>query len=217
VRGMLLRMANMAAERKARGMGLAVETTAEWRIPWAQTVIVSAGATIPWELLDAGLHFVERWDAAAPLWRYGVLAADVGTQAERERTEAVCLDLRVPLFAAELLFVRDSEAGRALLRTWREECAPGWDERLAFLRALHVAKPMFCALPRTWLAEMAVKPEARARIREVPAMAPPPLVRVKIGPGRFVRCRPGEEEETRRRFDDRLMRREERRKQGAGI
>jgi len=217
MRGMLLRMPDVAAERKARGMGLAVETTAEWRIPWAQTVIVSPAVRIPWDLLDAGLYFVERWDAAAPLWRYGVLAADVGTQAERERTEAVCLDLRAPLFAPELLFVRDSEAGRALLRTWREECTPGWDERLAFLRALHVAKPMFCALPRSWLIDVQQRSQIDARSVRPATRAAGGLVRVEIAPGRFVRCHTGEEEKVKRMWAERLGPRGERRKQGARI
>ena len=209
MRGMVLRTGDPQAAGKARGMGLAVEMTVEWGIPWPQTVIVSAGATIPWDLLDAGLHFVERWDAAAPMWRYGVLAADVGTAAERERTEAACLDLRVPLFEPALLFVRGSEAGRELLRVWREECAPGYDERLAFLRALHLVKPRFCALPRSWLPGL--EAQAQRAAPRAARSAGAGLVRVEIAPGRFVRCHAGDEDKTRAIWAKRLMTRQERR------
>jgi hypothetical protein len=80
-------------------------------------------------------------DAAAPLWRYGVLAADLGSEKERERTAAVTRDLRLLVHAVELLFVADTPSGRRLIEIWRSECTGGCDERLAFLRALFMVKP----------------------------------------------------------------------------
>jgi len=131
-----------------------------------------------------------------------VLAKDVGTPAERKRTKKVTLDLRIPLCEPGLLFIRSSEAGRALLERWRAECQQGSDERLAFLRALHIVKPKFCALPRSWLAEEAqrAKQDARAATSMM-RRGIFSLVRVEISPGRFVKCRAGDEDKVREQFN----------------
>jgi len=156
-------------------------------------------------LIPAGMHFLERWDVAAPLWRYGVLAKDQGTPSDQKRTEAVIRDLRVLLYAHELLFVRDSPDGRRFLETWRAECGDGngtgSDERLAFLRALYLVKPLFCALPRSWLADLQKRAEQDARTARSRAMSHQQvMVRVQIGPNVFVSCPEGQEEKTKERF-----------------
>jgi len=196
----------------ARRLGLQLRQGRKWKPAWDRTLFVSGEYAVPWDLLPAGFHFLRRWDAAAPLWRYGVLAADVGTKVERKRTKKVALDLRILLYEPGLLFIRASEAGRALLETWRAECRKGEDERLAFLRALHIVKPKFCALPRSWLAEEAqrAKQDARAAVsmRRGGTFV---LVRVEIAPGRFVKCRPGDEEKVREQFETQRGRRRKRR------
>jgi hypothetical protein len=98
-------------------------------------------------------------------------------------------DLRVPVYSHELLFVRASEAGRKFLSTWRAECDGGGDHRLAFLRALYAVKPVFCVLPRLWLADIAQR-ETSDRIarQRRPVVKAEPLIKVEIAPGRFVQC-----------------------------
>ena len=98
-----------AAKGSAERIGLQIVRGEAPAIPFDRTLIVSDGVRVPWDLVGAGMHFLERWDAAVPLWRYGVLAADVGTKEERAQTTAVVRDLRVLLHSVELLFVRDSE------------------------------------------------------------------------------------------------------------
>ena len=182
-----------------------------WAFPEERTLFVANGAAIPYSLLEAGFAFLERWEVAAPLWRYGTLAKDVGTPSDRARTEAVALDLRVLLYGHELLFVRRGSDGERFLETWRQECAGG-DERLAFLRALHLVKPLFCALPCAWLSGDAQR-GATGRRDKVFAVAggalmevrpgkdqAPQLVQVQIAPGRYVQCKPGEEEATFAKF-----------------
>ncbi len=155
---------------------------------------------------------MERWEAAAPLVD-GVLAEDIGKASERRLTAEVVRDLRVPVYACELLFVRDCEAGRALVEAWSveasfdsglrpsaQDAAPRNDRgavRLAFLRALYRVKPRFLALPRSWLraAPVGTQPTVRRM-----AQAPTALVHVEIAPGRYVCCLPGEEEKYRERF-----------------
>jgi hypothetical protein len=168
-------------------------------------LFVAPETIIPWDLIPAGMHFCERWDVAAPLWRYGVLAKDQGGPHDRERTEAVIRDLRVLLYAHELLFVRNSPDGLRFLETWRAECGDGngeqSDERLAFLRALYLVKPLFCALPRSWLADVQKRADQDARTAKSRArIHQQTMVRVQIGPNMFVSCPEGQEEKTRERF-----------------
>lgn len=187
--------ANETAKNRLRGAGYSLIVSDDWEPRGAKTLFLT-GAEVPFLLLEAGWHFLDRWDVAAPLWRYGVLAQDVGGPSERERTEAVTKDLRLLLFAHELLFVRDSEAARRFLEVWRAECEGEAEPRLAFLRALHLVKPLFCALPRSWLREtVTVQAETRKR-----ASVMTKLVHIEIAPGRYVCCRPDEVEMYRQRY-----------------
>lgn len=180
-----------------------VTVDATMPLPYDKTLIVEPNTTIPWDLLPAAFHFLERWDAAVPLWRYGVKACDVGTPQERERTEAVVRDLRVLLHSVELLFVRDNEAGQALIAAYREELDGGGEKRLAFLRAFYRVKPRLCVLPRSWLAEVRERSAQDARSLRGPRGARKksgPLVEVEIAPGRFVKCYKGDEDIVREKF-----------------
>jgi hypothetical protein len=210
-------------EDQLRKHGCQVLIGQGWELPAARTLFVVAGMAVPYNLLEAGFGFLAKWDVAAPLWRYGVLAADVGTPSERERTQAITLDLRLLLYAHELLFVRDSADGRRFLETWLAECEGKSEPRLAFLRALHLVKPIICTLPASWVAAEAQRVRLDARVhlpgskvfavgkpgpRGVPVLtelrrpvrSAPGLVRFELTPGRFVQCRPGEEEMIRARF-----------------
>lgn len=199
------------AEAWAKKYGYHHVVQAGWELPEERTLFVADGTAVPYGLLEAGFGFLERWEVAAPLWRYGVLAKDIGTPSERARTEALCLDLRVLLYGHELLLVRRASEGERFLETWRREC-DGGEERLAFLRALHLVKPLFCALPVAWLAGNAQRGATRRRdkvfavaggaLTEVrPGRSQPvKLVQVQIAPGRYVQCKPGEEEATFAKF-----------------
>jgi len=169
--------------------------------PFGKTLFVQPKTAVPWDLLSVAYHFLERWDAAVPLWRYGVLAANVGREAEREQTAEVVGDLRVLLYAHELLFVRNNAAGRALMAVFAEELEGGGEARLAFLRAFFRVKPKMCVLPRSWLAEVA------RRTSEVQHPRGRPLVTVEVDPGRYVQCYAGDEEQVRERLRARRSRR----------
>jgi hypothetical protein len=191
--GIVLRQDNATARSKAAkcGLAVAVRDAGRWALPWQNTLFISPGTCVPWDLVAIGFDFLARWDVAAPFWKSGVLARELGTPAERERTEAVIHDLRVPVYAHELLFVRKSEAGEAFIAAWRSECDGGdpQDERLAFLRALGRVKPVFCVLPRLWLADIAQRETSDRIARQRRAVArAEPLIKLEIAPGRFVRC-----------------------------
>ncbi len=186
----------LESRAKRAGLGVTlVPDLAAVTLVYEKSLIVRAQTRVPWDLLPAAWHFLESWDAAVPLWRYGVLAADVGTAAEQKKTQQVIRDLRVLLHSVELLFVRRTAAGSALLAQWQAEL--GGDLRLAFLRALYQVKPRLCVLPTTWLAEVRqwqghVVPSTTRR-----PMQGKPLVTVEIAPGQMVKCHAGDEERVR--------------------
>lgn len=206
-KGLVLTGNDRGIRRRAKGKGLSVVHDPEMGLAFDKTLFVAPGTEVPWDLLPAAWHFLERWDAAVPLWRYGMNAADVGSKAERERTEEVVRDLRVLLHAVELLFVRDNDDGRALLEAYHEEMEDSKERRLAFLRALYRTKPRLCVLPRSWLAKIfeRSKLDARATRGKYKGVrhTGPKLVTVEIAPGRFVKCNPGDEEQVRATYQSR--------------
>jgi len=202
--------ADKAIESGARRAQLSVQYSDTPVLAFDKTLIVASGTRVPWDLLPAAWHFLDRWDAAVPLWRYGMKAADVGTKQERKETEAIIRDLRVLLHSVELLFVRDNDDGRALIAAYNEELANGDERRLSFLRAYYRTKPRLCVLTTSWMAEVQARNAQDARARKAHAVAPQQvreLVRVEIAPGRFVKCVAGEEERVREEFQRRQMRR----------
>jgi hypothetical protein len=195
-KGIVLNGKDRTIEKKAQNLGLGVVVDAEMPPAFDKTLFVEAGTEVPWDLLPAAWHFLERWDAAVPLWRYGVNAADVGSKSERKRTAEIVRDLRVLLHSVELLFVRANDDGRALLAAYREELVDSSEKRLAFLRALYRTKPRCCVLPRSWLAKVFERSKLDAQATRGRSKGfrhtGQKLVTVEIAPGRFVKCNPGD-------------------------
>ena len=198
-KGIVLTAEDKTIEARARNAGLGVVVDPARPLAFAKTLFTEPGTGVPFDMLSAAWHFLERWDAAVPLWRYGQTAESVGTAAERKRTKEVIRDLRVLLHSVELLFVRDNEDGRALMDAWREELAGDAEKRLAFLRAYYRVKPRCCVLPTSWLAEVQQRSAQDGRTMMAIKRAGP-LVSVEITPGRFVRCHPGDEETVRAQY-----------------
>lgn len=127
-------------------------------LPFAKTLWYDTAAQVRPDLIATGFSLLETWQVVAPLYSYEVLARDLGTATDRERTAAVIHDLRVPAYDTRCLFFKRCRAGRDLLAAWVEEQGKdsrgageqGGDERLAFLRALYRVKPLILALPVTW-------------------------------------------------------------------
>ncbi len=194
--GIVIRQNDAVAQSKAAKCGLGLKVATDWTLPWEHTLFIAPGTCVPWDLVCTGMDFIRQWDIAAPFWRAFMLAKSLGTPADRQRTEKAIHDLRVPVYSHELLFVRASEAGKAFLSTWRQECQDGGqdggqgggDERLAFLRALYAVKPLFCVLPRLWLADIAQRETSDRLARQRRPPQAEPLVKVEIAPGRFVLC-----------------------------
>jgi hypothetical protein len=175
-------------------------------IPYDKTLIVESGTTVPFDLLPAAWHFLERWDAACPLYRYKATADSLGSEKERIKTASIVRDLRVLTHSVELLFVRNNETGRALIDEWNEQHKPGYDKRLSFLRAFYIVKPILCALPTSWLSvvEYSNQQEIRRERRaSTSARQGVPFVKLELEPGRFVKVYAGDEEKALREYQER--------------
>lgn len=119
-------------------------------LPYSETLFWDTSAPLRTELIPLGFHQLGTWQAAIPLYSLDVLACDMGSEADRARTQEAILDLRVPVFDTRLMYVARCKQTRDLFTLWREEAADGGDERLAFMRAVWWVKPVICALPITW-------------------------------------------------------------------
>ncbi len=193
-RGVIIRGHDEAIQHAAKRHGLPV-TVGEPRLVYERTLFIGDGIVVPWDLVPRGFDFLGAWEAAAPVWSYETLAANLAQGKERERTASLIGDLRVPLYSTELLFLRRCENSERLLNLWQADGSG----RLAFLRALYEVKPLFLALPRSWLVK-AASVAGRTRRNTGGNVK---LVQVQIAPGRSVCCRPDEVEMYRQKYAQR--------------
>ncbi len=172
-------------------------------LPYHKNLFVGEYIMPPWELLPSAWQLLDRWDVITPLASYDKTAADVGEPEERRLSEKICGDLRQPIYYTGLIFVKRCEAGEHFWTAFMEELGTGCRE-LAFLRALHRIKPQILQVPVSWLSPQRSYPGNPAmRARRVG----PNLVKVPIGRGRYIMCRPGEEEQTLAHYQDMTARR----------
>lgn len=118
----------------------------------AKTLIWNMTAKLRTEFLSVGFMLLDKFQIALPLLDYETLAADIGSDADRELTRSVVRDLRVLLYDPRVLFARRCSDGETLLERFSFEQERGdGDDRLALLRALYTVKPTICALPASWV------------------------------------------------------------------
>lgn len=161
--GLVLRGGDSRGHQRAVLCGIQAREGRDWTITWSRTLF-AAPSLIPWDLVRTGFDFLAKgWDLAVPFTARYLLAQDIGTDEDRERTRAAIGDLRVPVYEPGLVFAATSAA--PCLRQWEVEAAGGSDARLAFLRALAVTKPRLCVLPRIWLSDKAERDGVNGRIR----------------------------------------------------
>lgn len=126
------------------GIGI---TYGEPGIVFDKTLIWDPSLAFNKHLLPVGFSLLERWEVLVPICNYNLLAQDIGTEEDRERTRTLTFDLRIPVYDIRMLFVRRSLATENLVRLWSGDTG---DRRLAFLRALYQVKPYILALPNIW-------------------------------------------------------------------
>jgi len=118
---------------------------------WDDNLIWDTTAALRMEMIPIGYNLLEKWDIAVPLMPESVLAVDLGTLEERQLTEEVIHDLRVPVYDTRVMFVNRNRTTERLMGIWHEEQDNG--TALAFMRALGKVqpKPLICALPASWI------------------------------------------------------------------
>ena len=119
-------------------------------LPYPQTLLWHPSLRLRGEMVPVGFHLLNTWQIAAPLWDYRELACHIADEGDKERTEALVGDLRVPLYDTRLMFVKRCGDTQELIDCWKEE----GEGKLAFLRALYQVKPLILALPITWKGKM---------------------------------------------------------------
>lgn len=133
---------------KTFNIGLTVQEGPPY--PRFERTLIWNSASLRPELVPVGLGLLDTWQIAVPMANYKQLASTVGTQEERDVTQSIIRDLRVPTYETGIMFVRKCQEITDLLRMWQKDIKSGHDPRLSFLRALYTVKPLILALPFTW-------------------------------------------------------------------
>lgn len=120
-------------------------------IPFEKTLIWDNKMPLRQDLIPIGFHLLDTWEVASPLWDYEKIANELGSEEERDRTQKIVRDLRVPVYTPGLIYIKNCERSRLLIDTWKTEHLKGDDRRLSLLRAIYLVKPLILALPTTWL------------------------------------------------------------------
>ena len=123
------------------------------RLPWGRTLLLDAGYSLSAGGCALGLARVAAdeelgWEMAAMLT--GQTAEHTGSHADRVKTLEVVGDLRVPVYETRAVWVRRTDATKALVAEWRAALEEGEQEQHAFLRALYARRVVMCTLPRDW-------------------------------------------------------------------
>jgi len=187
--------------------------------PWDETLYVDADTYFQQSPME-GFNLLKRWDVALAETQTRCLGEGIAGKEECEAT-AEELGARLLLYHnSGMIFWRKNERTKALFELWGEEWRryQGWDEQVAFLRALMRSEAVFKTLPYTWnhsglnecymLSHWFGAGDARVdmtqRVRqlrpETPKTRANPMIKIEIGPGQFVRCRPENELEVRKMY-----------------
>jgi len=126
-------------------------------IPCKYTVLWNPKKHISANLINLGFYRVLEdsdtavgWEMAAGLVSLDTLARDFGSVVEREKTEALIGDLRLPVYEPGLIWARKCEGSERMISLWNEELKAQADPYHSFLRALYTSRVMLCTLPADW-------------------------------------------------------------------
>lgn len=123
----------------------------------AERVLLWTGANLTAEAVALGLARLEAtpdtlgWEMVAMLKGARLLARNVGTQGERDRTLAVVGTLELPVYDTDAIWVRRTDATEEVIQLWQDELDAGADPAHAFLRAIYTRRVLLCTLPADWI------------------------------------------------------------------
>lgn len=174
-----------------------------------------------------GFEFLDRWDFVIAEAELRSLATTFpSNHHEADQTAAWLKTPHILYHNSGMFFWRRNETTLKLFDLWSQEWQKykGWDEQVALLRALLKSDALFLNVPFTWncrgpagafllyhrfASQAARKFRSRAVARHTgpPAIPARPLVQLELSPGRWVKCREGDEEKVRAYFKRMLAKR----------
>lgn len=131
----------------------------EWpALPFGRTLIWKPGLTLTpaqavvgFSRIEATRQGYDAWEVAAVLLSDEALAAHYGSEKEKQKTEGVIGDLRIPIYDTRAVWMRKTGTTRQLVEAWAAEIEAGANEAHAFLRALYSHPVLVCTLPAGWV------------------------------------------------------------------
>jgi len=205
--------------------------------PFKQSLYIDADSTFV-ASPDFAFKLLDRWDFILAETENRSLIDTIAGPGETTWTAEWLGTPHLLYHNSGMLFWRKNEAVKELFDLWSEEWLrfQNWDEQVALLRALLRSKAIYCHVPYIWNCRESNKaalvyhrfgtraawkfPRTRKPDREVRPQrgtvkpSSIPLVRVEVMPGRFVRCKPGDEEKIKARYDHLRRRKAQRRRDG---
>lgn len=187
--------------------------------PFERTLYVDADTYFQQSPTE-GFKLLDRWDVALAETQTRNLGEGIAGKKECAVT-AEALGSRLLLYHnSGMIFWRKNERTKALFELWSGEWLRfgGWDEQVAFLRALVRSEAIYLTLPYTWNhsglnecymlshwfgagdARVDMKQRVRQLTSAKPKPKPTPLIKIEIRSGQFVQCRPEQEAEVRKTF-----------------
>ena len=128
-------------------------STGPLALPYPYTMIWNASVPVTPQQVLTGFSQITQGQAGGLAWemvaRLGgsKLARDLGTDAEKAKTEALIGDLRVPLYDTSVLWIRRTKNTEKFVRQWTMALKAGEDTAHAFLRVLYAVGVLLCTLP----------------------------------------------------------------------
>jgi hypothetical protein len=121
-------------------------------LPYPRTLFWDTSALLRRDLIPIGFDRLDHgWQLAVPLYSYQRLATEFGSSADRAATQQITGDLRVLCYDYRVIFARRCSDVEKFFTHYLTELTRGREPHLAFLRALHITRPLLCALPVTWI------------------------------------------------------------------
>lgn len=174
---------------------------------------------------EPAFKLLDRWDFIVAETETRSLIDTVAGPSESRDTAEWLGTPHILYHNSGMLFWRKNKATSRLFDLWSEEWQrfQNWDEQVALLRALLRSDVLFLNVPFTWNCREGKKAfflhhqfgtqiVRQYRGRSTASWGrwqqqAQQLVRVEVSPGRFVRCRAGEEEQVMKRFEQRWAQR----------
>lgn len=120
-------------------------------LPFERTLIVTPAAKPdPWQILLGFQRTETGWELAARLRSVEALLSDFGSEADKQGTQELIGDLRLPVYLTQALWVRRVPETELLVKQFSEYLTAKVSEEHSFIRALYTSKVRIYTFPSNW-------------------------------------------------------------------